>query len=117
MKQLAFASAAIALGASILIGCSHPAYYPPAPPPPPPAPLVYSNQVPPLIQIADRNGFQAGYLDGSSDAYYHAAHKPRQHRAFKEVPGYDPRLGPFPPYVDAFRTAYLRGYDKGFFRR
>jgi hypothetical protein len=115
MRQLVFASAAVALSAALMTGCSHPDYYPPAPPPPPP--LVYPAGVPPLVQIADRNGFQAGYLDGSSDAYYHTAHKPRRHRAFKEVPGYDPRLGPFPPYVDAFRSAYFRGYDKGFFRQ
>jgi hypothetical protein len=114
MRQLVFASAAIALGAVMMTGCSHPDYYPP---PPPPAPLVYSNQVPPLVQIADRNGFQAGYNDGSRDAYYHAAHRPRRQRAFKDAPGYDPQLGPFPPYVDAFRAAYLRGYDKGYFRQ
>ena len=33
------------------------------------------------------------------------------------APGYDPALGPFGPYRDAFRSAYVRGYDQAFYRR
>ncbi len=88
------------------LGC-HSTYAPPPPPPP------YA-QVPPLVQLADRNGFETGRADGARDVESGFAYAPRHTRAFHDCPGYDPQLGPFGPYRDAFRNAYLRGYDRGF---
>ena len=107
-RSLLFLSACLALSAS---GCSHRRYY--VPPPPPPPPQAY--EAPPLIQLAEQTGYRAGRDEGARDAYYGGYH-PRDDRAFRETPGYDPRLGPFPPYRDAFRSAYLRGYDSNFHR-
>jgi hypothetical protein len=92
------------------VGCAH--NYPPPPPPPPPI-----AQAPPLIQLADRNGFETGRSDGARDAANGAPFHARRTRAFHDTPGYDPQLGPFPVYQDAFRNAYLRGYDRGYYRR
>jgi hypothetical protein len=91
------------------LGCA-PAYV--APPPPPPAVA----QAPPLIQLAERNGFEAGRQDGAravESGYPYAA---RSTRAYFDTPGYDPNLGPFLEYQNAFRLAYLRGYDRGYRR-
>ncbi len=104
------------LGVVLLTGCyEKEAVYAPVPPPPP-AP-VYQGQVPPLVQLAERNGYRAGYDDGNRDAYYRAGYQPRNNRTYEEAPGYDYRLGPIPPYVDAFRNAYLRGYDRAFYQQ
>jgi hypothetical protein len=92
------------------VGCSH-SYYPPPPPPPPVA------QVPPLIQLADRNGFQTGRADGARDAASGYPFEARRTRAYHDTPGYDPALGPFGAYRNAFRNSYLRGYDAGFYHR
>jgi hypothetical protein len=54
---------------------------------------------------------------GVRDAYGGFGYQPRRGRAFHDAPGYDPALGPYGPYRDAFRSAYLRGYDRGFYRR
>jgi len=83
-------------------------------PPPPPAP-AYAGQMPPLLQLADSNGFRAGSDDGARDAYYHAGYTPRRDTKYRDAPGYDYRLGPIPPYVDEFRRAYLRGYDRAYY--
>ncbi len=91
-------------------GCAH--NYPPPPPPPPP----YAQQ-PPLIQLAEHNGFETGRSDGERDAVHGYPYSARRTRAYHDTPGYDPRLGPFGDYRNAFRNAYLRGYDKGFYRR
>ena len=91
------------------LGCAN--HYAPPPPPPPYA------QVPPLFQIADRNGFQTGRADGNRDANYGYRYAPRRTPAYHVTPGYDPQLGPFGPYRSAFRSAYLRGYDAGYYRR
>jgi hypothetical protein len=93
-------------------GCA-PHYYGPPPPPPPPG----YNGVPPLIERAQHEGFRAGSEDGARDSYNGFGYHPRHDRKFHNTPGYDPALGPFPPYRDAFRNAYLQGYDKGFYRR
>ncbi len=93
------------------VGCAH--NYPPPPPPPPP-PMV---QVSPLVQLAERNGFATGRAEGARDATNGAPFQARRTRAYHGTPGYDPRLGPFPIYRNAFRTAYLRGYDRGYYRR
>jgi hypothetical protein len=74
-------------------------------------------QVPPLIQLADRNGFETGRTDGAREAYAGYPHEPRRTRAYRETPGYDANLGPLGAYRNAFRDAYLRGYDAGFYRR
>jgi hypothetical protein len=90
-------------------GC-HPAYGPPPPPPPPVGPS-------PLVQMADRNGFETGRSDGARAAESGAPFRARATRAYHDTPGYDPQLGPFPVYRDAFRNAYLRGYDRGYYHR
>ena len=107
-RSLLLLSASFAL---CLAGCSHHTYYV-APPPPPPPPQAY-REVPPLVQLAQQNGYRAGLDEGARDAYQRGYH-PRNDRAFHDTPGYDPRLGPFPPYRDAFREAFLRGYDRNF---
>ena len=99
--------------ASVLFstGCARRvAYY--APPPPPPA----YQEIPPLVQLAQREGFRLGNDDGARDAYYRSGYHPKSDPGFRETPGYDPRLGPFPPYREAFRAAYLNGYDRSFRR-
>jgi hypothetical protein len=71
----------------------------------------------PLVQEADRLGFRSGSEDGARDAAYGNGYHPRRDRKYADTPGYDPGLGPFPVYRDYFRTAYLRGYDSGFYHR
>ena len=91
-------------------GCASHVYAGPPPPPP-------GYAVPPLIERADREGFRMGSDDGARDAYNGRGYRPRADRKFKETPGYDPALGPYPPYRDRFRAAYLRGYSRGYNRR
>jgi len=90
------------------VGCAH--NYPPPPPPPP---AIAS----PLVQLAEHNGFETGRSDGERAASAGYPFAARSTRAYHDTPGYDPALGPFPVYRNAFRNAYLRGYDKGFYRR
>jgi hypothetical protein len=115
MKRFSLPLAAVALfaaGLFSLTGCAHqPTYVAVAPPPPPPG---YREQAPPLVQVADRNGFQSGVDAGYHDAMSGRGYLPRHNRAFHDTPGYDPSLGPLPVYRSAFRNAYLRGYDQGF---
>ncbi|HTH54175.1 MAG TPA: hypothetical protein VL495_09500 [Edaphobacter sp.] len=85
------------------------AYAPPPPPPPPRAPA--------LIEQANHEGFHLGEEAGARDAYRGFGYQPKRDRAFHDTPGYDPSFGPYGPYRDAFRNAYLRGYDEGFRRR
>ena len=92
------------------VGCAH--NYPPPPPPPPPI-----AQVSPLVQLAERNGFETGRSEGARDASNGIPFHARRTRAYHDTPGYDPQLGPFPVYRDAFRNAYMRGYDRGYYRR
>jgi hypothetical protein len=70
------------------LGCAH--HY--APPPPPPPPIA---QAPPLIQLAEHNGFETGRSDGARAAESGAPYAARRTRAFHDCPGYDPHLGPF----------------------
>jgi hypothetical protein len=91
-------------------GCASHSYYAVAPPPPP---YAFS----PLISHADHEGFRAGSEDGSRDLYNGFGHHPERDRKFHDAPGYDPALGPYGPYRDAFRSAYLRGYNQAFYRR
>jgi hypothetical protein len=72
--------------------------------------------MPPLIQLADHNGFETGRADGASAVDSGAPPTPRRTRAYHDTPGYDPQLGPFGAYQNAFRNAYLRGYDRGYHR-
>jgi len=95
-------------------GCAQRTTYAYAPPPPPPPP-PYS--APPLIERATHEGFRIGSENGARDAYRGFGYQPRHDRAFHDTPGYDPAFGPYGPYRDAFRDAYLRGYDQGFRRR
>jgi hypothetical protein len=68
------------------------------------------------VQVADQNGFRIGAANGAADADAGRGYRPQHDHAFHATPGYDPNLGPFPPYQRAFRDAYLRGYDQGFHR-
>ena len=90
------------------LGCA-PRYVTPPPPPP-------GAQLPPLLQLADRNGFETGRSDGAHAVESGIAPSPRRTRAYHDTPGYDPQLGPFGAYRDAFRNAYLRGYQRGYNR-
>ena len=98
----------LAASACLLIsGCTQRVY---APPPP----GAYGS---PLIQQADDRGYRAGFNDGSRDAVNGTGYHPRRDRKYAETPGYEPSFGPYPPYRDAFRNAYLRGYANAFNRR
>jgi hypothetical protein len=90
-------------------GCATRVYGPPPPPPP--------NAAPVLVQEAETRGFRAGEGDGARDLANGSGYHPKRDRKFADTPGYDPRFGPFPPYRDYFRNAYLRGYYKGFYRK
>lgn len=83
-------------------GCASHPYYAPGPPPPP------YNGGPSLLESAQREGFRAGTSDGARDAYNGFGYHPKRDRKFRDVRG---------PYRDAFRGAYLQGYDQGFRRR
>jgi hypothetical protein len=113
MKLSYLALPVVTAACLLTAGCaSHTAYY--APPPPPP-PAGY-NSVPPPIERADQVGFRSGTEDGARDAYNGFGYHPQHDRKFHSTPGYDSALGPYEPYRDAFRRAYLRGYDQGFHR-
>ncbi len=100
--------------ALLLSGCASHPYYAVAPPPPPP---VYGyRQPPPLITVAEQEGFRAGRDDGARDSYVGHSYRPEHDRKFHDTPGYDPRLGPHEPYRNAFRDAYVRGYAAGYRR-
>ena len=112
LTALRFLLPAVAAATIFVAGCSHPApYYPPPPPPPPGA------AVPPLVQMAEQNGFREGVDHGARDSATGRGYQPRRERVFRDAPGYDPNYGPRGPYVQYFRSAYLRGYDKGFYHR
>lgn len=110
MKLSRIALPFVAAATLFAAGCASHPYYAPGPPPPP-----YG--VSPLIQRAQSEGFRAGSNDGARDAYNRFGYRPKRDRKFHETPGYDPAMGPFGPYRDAFRNAYLRGYNSGFYRR
>jgi hypothetical protein len=110
MKLSRFALPFAAAACLIATGCGPHPYYAPGPPPPP-----YS--APPLIERAEHQGFRFGTDDGARDAYSGFGHHPQRDRKFHDTPGYDPALGPYGPYRDAFRRAYLHGYDQAFYRR
>ena len=92
-------------------GCAQHPYYAAVPPP-----AAYQG-APPLIERAEHDGFRAGSQDGARDLYNGFGHHPQHDRNFHDTPGYDPALGPYGPYRDAFRRSYLRGYDQSFYRR
>ncbi len=99
----------VAAACLLATGCASHPYYAVAPAPPP-----YAQ---PLIARADHEGFRLGSENGARDAYNGYGHHPERERAYHDTPGYDPALGPYGPYRDAFRTSYLRGYDQAFYRR
>src|ERR1700743_2852710 len=92
MKPLRPALFACSLVLLTTFGCSSNRYAV-APPPPPPY-----GQVPPLVEVGQRNGFEAGRAGGPRDVERGFAYAPRHSRAFHDCPGYDPHLGPFGPY-------------------
>jgi hypothetical protein len=102
---LAAISSVVIFGA---LGCA-PHYVAPPPPPPPPA-------APPIVQFAERQGFELGRADGARTAEAGAPPEPRRTPAYHDTPGYQPGMGPFDVYQNAFRNAYLRGYEKGYHR-
>jgi len=93
-------------------GCATHTYGGPPPPPPPP----YSG-VPALVRSAEHQGFRAGLEDGARDADNRRGYHPKRDRNFHDTPGYNPSLGPYGPWRNYFRNAYLRGYDQGFYHR
>jgi hypothetical protein len=99
----------VAAGCLLTAGCAPRVYGPPPPPPP------YGGNA--LLVEADRRGTRAGFDDGARDLANGSGYHPRRDRKYADTPGYDPALGPFPPYRDTFRSAYLRGYYNGFYRR
>jgi hypothetical protein len=106
MRRLALPTA---LFATLLVtGCAPRTYYGPPPP---------GYAAPGLVAQAQREGFRMGNEDGARDAYQGRGYHPRGDRNFKVTPGYDPAFGPYPPYRDSFRSAYLQSYDRGFYRR
>jgi hypothetical protein len=112
MKLFPFVPPVVAAACLFTAGCASHTYYAAYAPTPPPA---YGT--PPLIVQAEHQGFRAGTEDGARDAYNGYGHHPQHDRKFHDTPGYDPGLGPYGPYRDAFRKAYLRGYDQSFYRR
>lgn len=108
-----FALPLLAAATLFTAGCASRTYYAPGPPPPP---VAYYN-APPLTERAEHEGFRIGSELGARDSYNGYGYRPKHDRAFHDTPGYDPAMGPYGPYRDAFRSAYLRGYDKGFYRR
>jgi len=112
MKLFPVALPLITSACLFLAGCTPHTYYVAGPPPPPPY-----NSVPPLIARADHEGFRTGSEDGARDAYNGLGHHPQRDRKFHDTPGYEPALGPYGPYRDAFHRAYIRGYDQAFYRR
>lgn len=110
MKLFRLALPAVAAACLFLAGCAPHPYYPPPPPPPPAA-------VPPLIVRAQNEGFRIGSANGARDVYNGYGHHPKADAAFQNTPGYEPNLGPYEPYRDAFRQAYLRGYNQSYYRR
>ena len=104
----------VTLASLFMAGCASRTYYAAAPPPPP---YNSYNSVPPLIAQADHEGLRMGSEDGARDAYNGFGHHPQHDRKFHETPGYDPAMGPYSPYRDAFRRSYLRGYDESYYRR
>lgn len=94
----------------LTLGCAERVYAPPPPPPPP-----YNGNT--LLLEADHRGFRRGFDDGARDAVNGTGYHPRRDRSYAETPGYDPGLGPYPPYRDTFRNVYLRGYYDGFNHR
>jgi hypothetical protein len=93
----------------LITGCAAHVYAPP-----PPSPPYGAN---PLLVEADHRGTRAGFDDGARDAANATGYHPRADRKYAETPGYDSALGPYPPYRDAFRNAYLRGYYNAFNHR
>jgi hypothetical protein len=111
MKLSRFTLSLISAICIFATGCASHAYYAPGPPPP------GYNGAPPLIERAQHEGFRAGSIDGARDAYNGFGYHPQRDRKFHNTPGYDPGMGPYGPYRDAFRQSYLQGYDAGFHHR
>src|ERR1700685_1702456 len=114
MKFARLAALPIVLTSLFMTGCASRTYYAAAPPPPP-----YNGyqSAPPLIARAEQEGFRIGSVDGARDAYNRFGHHPQHDPNFHDTPGYDPAMGPYGPYRDAFRKSYLRGYDESYYRR
>ena len=105
--------AASLASAFLVLGCDDNPYQASQQPPPP---AVYT-QPTANIDLAERNGFEAGERDGQRDSYNGYRYEPRATRAYRQTPGYDHHLGPFAPYVNTFRNAYLRGYGQSYPQR
>lgn len=94
--------------AIVLTGCSHRAYVyagPPAPPPP---------AVDPMARLASSNGFHDGRMLGRADAERGLPYAPRHNAYFHDVPGWQPGMGPHQEYRDAYRNAFLHGYNESY---
>ena len=113
MKPFRLAAISLLTAATLFTaGCAQHPYYAATPPP-----AAYYQSAPPLVERAEREGFRAGSEDGARDLYNGFGHHPQHDHSYHDTPGYDPALGPYGPYRDAFRRSYLRGYDQSFYRR
>ncbi len=113
MKPFRLAAISLLAAATLFTaGCAQHPYYSATPPP-----AAYYQSAPLLVERAEREGFRAGSENGARDLYNGFGHHPQHDRSYHDTPGYDPALGPYGPYRDAFRRSYLRGYDQSFYRR
>jgi hypothetical protein len=107
MKLSRVALLLVAAACLFATGCASHPYYAVAP----------AQYAPPLVERAEHEGFRFGSEAGSRDLYNGFGHHPERGRTFHDTPGYDPAMGPYGPYRDAFRRAYVQGYDQAFYRR
>ena len=67
-----------------------------------------------MIEHAQHEGFREGRDDAVRDYYNGSGYHPRHNWKYRDTPGYQPGMGPFGPYQNTFRLAYLQGYDDAF---
>ncbi len=57
-----------------------------------------------------------GLDEGQHDQSTGGRYAPQQSPTYHQAPEYDPNLGPFEVYARAFREAFVRGYNQGYYR-
>ena len=68
-------------------------------------------------QIALSRGYQDGLYTGQNDARRGQSYNPQRSHFYRDATdGYDRRFGNRGQYKQAFRNAFLRGYEEGFRR-
>ena len=108
-------SSFLLLAGLALSGCDDRPYMVAPRPPPPPVPVAAAPTT--NLELAGKNGFRLGLDEGDRDSSQGLKFDPKRAAAYHDAPGYDSSLGPSGEYADAFREAYLRGYDKGYYHR